>query len=336
MDPRKTRKVVRWSIVAAVPFLFIGCWSCMISMPGSSWSDPLPEITESQRALASTLRAHVEVLAGKIGERNLFLPSGLAKSVEYIESRFMEAGLRPARQEVDARQGRGFNVEAEIRGTRTPGEIVLVGAHYDSAPNCPGANDNGTGVAALLSLAAEFSKAPQPRTLRFVAFVNEEVPFFETPVMGSRATARACAERGDRVVAMLSLETIGCYSDQDGSQRYPFPVGLLYPSKGNFIAFVGNIGSRSLVRRAVSTFRAKARFPSEGAALPSWLPGVGWSDHAPFWREGYAAIMVTDTAPFRYAHYHEKTDTVDKIDFDRCARVVDGLRSVIQDLATDF
>jgi hypothetical protein len=145
--------------------------------------------------------------------------------------------------------------------------------------------------------------------------------------------ARGCKQRGDNIVAMLSLETIGCYLDEPGTQHYPGFFGFLYPSTGNFIGFVGNVGSRGLVRQVVRSFRANAQFPSEGGAIPGFVPGVGWSDHWAFWQEGYPAIMVTDTAPFRYRHYHEPTDTPDKIDYARMARVVGGLEAVVSELA---
>ena len=188
-------------------------------------------------------------------------------------------------------------------------------------------------MAALLALARRFAKCKPDRTLRFVAFVNEEPPYFQTAKMGSGVYARRCGQRREKIVAMLSLETIGYYSDARGSQKYPPPLGLLYPSTGNFIAFVGNVKSRDLVRRMVGTFRQHEKFPSEGAALPAATPGVGFSDQWSFWQEGYPAAMVTDTAMFRYPYYHEAEDTIDKVDFDRTARVVRGLEKVIGVLA---
>jgi Zn-dependent M28 family amino/carboxypeptidase len=134
---------------------------------------------------------------------------------------------------------------------------------------------------------------------------------------------------------MLSLETIGYYSDAPNSQQYPPPFNLYYPSTGNFIGFVGNEESSRLVEQVVRAFRQHAKFPSEGSAAPSDVPGVGWSDHWSFWQAGYPALMVTDTAPFRYPHYHLSSDTPDKLDYDRMARVVDGLQAVIGDLAGD-
>jgi Zn-dependent M28 family amino/carboxypeptidase len=247
-----------------------------------------------------------------------------------MESRLASTGGSVRRETFEVDGKRFHNLVLEFRGSN---EIVVVGAHYDSVVGCPGANDNGTGSAALLALAGLFAKSTPSRTLRFVAFPNEEPPHFQTMGMGSRQYAKGCKERGENIVAMVSLETLGWYSDQEGTQKYPAPLSLFYPSKGNFIAFVGNLSSGSLVRRAIGTFRDKAQFPSEGAALPGWLPGVGWSDHWSFWEEGYDAIMVTDTAAFRYPHYHLESDTPDKVDYDRFARVVWGLRPVIEDFA---
>jgi Zn-dependent M28 family amino/carboxypeptidase len=167
-----------------------------------------------------------------------------------------------------------------------------------------------------------------------VAFVNEEAPFSYSELMGSRVYARRAHARNEDIVAMFSLETIGYYSDTAGSQSYPFPFSLFYPDAGNFIGFVGNAMSRTLVRRVVASYRRQTHFPSEGIAAPEWVTGVAWSDHWSFWREGYPAVMVTDTAPFRYPYYHTAADTPDKIDYGRLARVVAGLASVISELAT--
>jgi hypothetical protein len=136
-----------------------------------------------------------------------------------------------------------------------------VGTHYDSVPGCPGANDNGTGVASLIELSRLLDRRDLPR-------------------------------------AMFSLETMGCFSNEEGSQHYPFPLQFFYPSRGNFIGFVGNLSSRRLVRRALASFRRHASIPAEGAAVPGWITGIGWSDHWGFWQQGYPAVMVTDTAFF--------------------------------------
>jgi Zn-dependent M28 family amino/carboxypeptidase len=224
----------------------------------------------------------------------------------------------------------------ELRGTRLPEEVVVIGAHYDTVPGSPGANDNGTGVAALLALARAFPPGTAlARTLRLVAFVNEEAPFAHTPDMGSFVYARACRERGDQIVAMLSLETMGCFSDEEGSQRYPTSLRRLYPRTGSFIAFVGDAASKPLVQRVVGSFRSHARFPSEGAALPRIVRDAGRSDHWSFWQHGYRALMVTDTANFRYRHYHTAEDLPAEVDHARLARVVSGLGAVVRDLLAE-
>ncbi|HVE42206.1 MAG TPA: M28 family peptidase [Planctomycetota bacterium] len=332
MSPKR-RRILRWSVAAAI-LLGLPLWlySCMIPMPGKSHKGPLPALTPGQRALADALRRDVVELAEKIGERNVVHYVELKRAADYVEAELRVAG--PVVRQTYTAGGRPCdNLEVEIRGASAPGEIVVVGAHYDSVLNCPGANDNASGTAGLLALARSLAKSAPARTLRFVAFVNEEPPHFRSDEMGSRVYARRCRERGDNVVAMLSLETIGCFTDVPGTQNYPPPLGLFYPSQGNFIAFVGNVSSRALVRRCVKTFRAEAAFPSEGAALPSFLPGVGWSDHESFWENGYEALMVTDTAPFRFSHYHRRSDTADTIDFERCARVVTGVERVVRELA---
>jgi hypothetical protein len=311
----------------------VWCWIAMIRMPGKSFDGPLPPLSQRQSELASELHRDVDMLAGIIGRRSVFYPKGLNNAVEFIDSSLSTAGFRVQRQEYEVLGVTCANLEVELRGASSSEEIVVIGAHYDSVDDSPAANDNGSGVAATLALARRFANAQQDRTLRFVFFVNEEPPFFQTSDMGSLVYATRCRERNENIVAMLSLETIGYYSDTSGSQTYPVkPVGWLYPNTGDFIGFVGNYASRHLVRNAIGSFREHAKFPSEGAALPGWITGVGWSDHWSFWQQGYPAIMITDTAPFRYPFYHSIDDTPDKLDYQRMARVVDGLANVISEL----
>ena len=306
----------------------------MIRMPGKSYRGPLPAADEGLVTLTEEVRRDTAKLAVEIGERNVSRrPEQLTQAADYIETEFAAAGYEVSRQEYQVLGQTCANLQAELRGTTRPDEIVVVGAHYDTVLGTPGANDNTTGVAAVLALARIFSGVSTGRTLRFVAFVNEEPPHFQTDAMGSRVYARRCRQQAENVVAMLSLETIGYYSDVSGSQHYPPPIGLFYPSEGNFIGIVGNVASRDLVRRVVGLFRQHEKFPSQGGALPEGLPGVGFSDHWSFWQEGYPAVMVTDTAMFRYPYYHDPEDTVDKIDFERVARVVRGLREVVRVLA---
>ena len=263
------------------------------------------------------LRDAVEMLAGTIGERNVTRPRAYAAAADFIERSLPNA----SRQIFES----GVNIECEVAGNN---EIVVIGAHYDSVIGSPGADDNATGVAAIIELATRFRKTK--RTMRFVAFANEEPPHFGTPAMGSLRYAQRCKEREENVVAMLSLESIGYFSDQPKSQTYPAMLELLYPSTGNFVAFVSNLKSASVTRRCRRAFK---NFPSEIGTLPEIVPGVGWSDQWAFWQCGYKALMVTDTAPFRNPHYHSAHDTPETIDYARLARVVDGLAGVIGELA---
>jgi len=330
----KVRRIVGSILrIALALVVIIGLvWVFEIRMPGRNIPSAAA-LNPDEVALRAELVTDVQKLAGEIGERNMSRYPQLLAAADFIEASLAGAGLTPRRVSYELRGRACHNIEVEIRGTSP--EVFVIGAHYDSVFGCPGANDNGSGVAALLALARRFAGKPARQTLRFVAFVNEEPPYFQTEEMGSFVYAKRCKERGDRIAGMISLETIGYFSDAPGSQKYSLPgLGFFYPSKGNFIGFAANTGSRSLLRATVAAFRKAGRIPCEGAALPAAIPGIGWSDQWSFWQCGYPAIMVTDTAPFRYPHYHEPTDTPDKLDYDRFALVVSGMEKVIAELAT--
>jgi Zn-dependent M28 family amino/carboxypeptidase len=273
----------------------------------------------------------VWALSQDIGERNLDRPEALEHAARYVERTLREAGYGPVPQPYQVAGQTVRNIEAVLPG-ETP-ESVLVGAHYDTAWGTPGANDNATGVAALLEIARNLAGRRFPRTVRFVAFVNEEPPYFQTPAMGSRVYAQRARERREPIAAMFSLETIGYYADEPGSQRYPFPLQFFYPDKGNFLAFVGNLASRALVAEAAAHFRRATDFPVERAVLPAWFPAVDLSDHGSFWEQGFPAVLVTDTAMFRYPWYHSPGDTPDRLHFSRLAAVVSGLTAVVAGIA---
>ena len=197
---------------------------------------------------ADRISEDIDVLAGTIGERNMWRLAALQRGAAYITERLESAGFTLAVQEYPVEGEQVQNIEAALAGLTETAPSVIIGAHYDTVIGCPGANDNATGVAAMLELARRFAGQPHRRTVRFVAFVNEEPPFFQTAAMGSLVYAREAKRRGDRIVAMLSLETIGYYSDRPNSQQYPVaPLALFYPNTGNFIAFVSNIGSARLL-----------------------------------------------------------------------------------------
>ncbi len=316
--------------------------------------------------LAERLRGHVEVLAVEIGQRSYLAPEGLDRAADYIEGRFRSYEAAPTSTVLlqsyrmpelpDERLHRCTPVECptgqpvppvseiefrnlalEIRGTKRPDEVLVIGAHYDSdgceSGGCnPGADDNASGTAALLELAREFHANPRERTVRLVAFTNEEEPFFHTQAMGSLVFASRDDRPDEMVVGMLSLETIGYYSDEPGSQDVPWIMSAFFdmPTVGNFITFVGDWDSEDFVRASLSAFRRTVSFPSEGLVTYGWVEGVDWSDHWSYWQQGVPAVMITDTAPNRNRCYHKPCDTADTLDYDRMAHVVTGLMGVVE------
>ena len=274
--------------------------------------------------LEERLKKHVMVLADEIGPRNIFVPDKLNAVAAYIRRFWGKAGYEVKSQAVRAQNIVSHNLAIEIPGKSKPDEIVVVGSHYDTVSWSPGANDNGSAVAALLELSRLFSTKATSRTVRFVAFTNEEPPFFKTRSMGSLVYAKECREKNENIIAMICLETIGYYSDKRKTQKYPFPLSLFYPDKGNFIAVVGNLRSKPLVKSFARNFMEESDFPVECAATFGFITGIDWSDHWSFWHCGYPAIMITDTALFRYPYYHSSQDTPDKIDYHSLARVTYG------------
>jgi hypothetical protein len=312
----------------------------MTALPGRNYAGPRIVQGAAAEQMRDELRRHVQRLAADIGERNIHTPRARRAAADYIHAEFAVAATAnpAARLNREGYSVHGFkceNVVLEYPGSVRPEQILIVGAHYDTVPGCAGANDNTTGIAAMLVLAQRLASPPAGLTLRFVAFDTEEPPHFHTAQMGSHVHARGCRQRAEQLIGMISLETIGCFSDAPGSQQYPAPFSLLYPSTGNFIALVSNLSSRSFLHRVARSFRRHARIPSQGAAVPSAVTGVDWSDHWSFWQFGYPAIMLTDTAPFRYPHYHEAEDTPDKLDFDGLTLVVEALVPTLRELTSD-
>lgn len=287
----------------------------------------IPELALEQR-----LRDHVEALSDSIGERNVWRPAALRAAAAYIRGAFTAAGCAVQAQAYEAQGVRCENLEVTLGGAE-PARIVIVGAHYDTVAGSPGADDNASGVAGLIEIARALRPMSLGCTVKLVAFVNEEPPFFFSGEMGSLVYARAARRRGDDIRLMLSLEMLGCYSDAPGSQGYPPLLRWFYPDRGNFIAFVSNLRSRRALQAVVQAFRSVSDFPAERLASPAIVPGVAWSDQLSFWRAGYAAVMVTDTAFYRNDHYHRASDTPETLDYRSMARVVDGLAQAVGVLA---
>jgi Peptidase family M28 len=308
-------------------------WYCL-GMPGRSYDGRLPQTTQEEDDLAARLKRHVvEVATAPHNTRHY---DNLEKAARYIEDVLASEDYRVVPQPYDVTEWavRNLEVAIEPRENAPPTKTIVIGAHYDSYLDAPGANDNGSGVAALLEL-ARLLKDLRPRRTRLLLafFVNEEPPYFQTDDMGSLRYAQMLAERKEPVSAMISLETIGYFSDAPGSQQYPRPFGAVFSDRGNFVAFVGMPGSRSLVAEVIKSFRAHTDFPSIGGVAPDFIPGVSWSDHGSFAEYGFQAMMITDTAVFRYPHYHSPTDTPDRLDYERLARVTKGVERVVREMA---
>ena len=322
-------------VVLALAAAGYGALHYMTAVPGKPHRGPLPPLTPEEAALAASLKRHIATIAAC--EHNVAHYDELEKVARYIEAALTSLGYAVGRQEfsADGKPVRNIDVTVEPARENADPEVIVVGAHYDSAPGSPGANDNASGAAAVIELARLLRDldGSAGKRIRLALFVNEEPPYFRTEAMGSLNYARALAQRNERVVAMYSLETIGFYSSEPGSQVYPAPFGLIFPDRGDFVAFVGLLGSRALVRETMRSFRAHTGFPTIGGVAPGFVPGIGWSDHWAFAERGFQAVMITDTAPFRYPHYHRPSDTPDKVDAESLARVVKGIERVIRDLS---
>ncbi|OQX78855.1 MAG: hypothetical protein B6D56_08180 [Candidatus Omnitrophica bacterium 4484_70.1] len=283
--------------------------------------------------LEENLYRHVYKLAGKIGDRNIFNNDKLEEGAEYIKEQFLSFGYNVKFQDYNVGNKQVKNIIVNKRGERQPQEVIVVGAHYDTCFN-PGGDNNGSGIAGLLELARFLSCKQVERSIKFVAFVNEEPPFFKTESMGSRVFVRQAKANKESIKGAIILEMIGYYTDQPYSQHYPPFYSMFYPDRGNFIAVVGNFHSRGLVKKIVSIFRSYTDFPIKAVAGFSFL-GIDFSDHWSFWKEKYQAVMVTDTGFYRNPHYHRGTDTYDTLDYRRMAEVVKGLGRVLMKLARE-
>lgn len=281
--------------------------------------------------LAGALQQHVYKLAHQIGNRSVFEYEQLNAAREYIVCAFRSFGYDVAFQEYRVLGKTVENIIATKIGKEKPQEMIVVGAHYDTCFN-PGADDNASAIAGLLELARYTSQRKTNKTIKFVAFVNEEPPFFKTEDMGSRVYAREAKKGKEDIKAVLILEMIGYYSDRPHSQRYPLFLGPFYPNKGNFIAVVGNFRSRRLVKKIISCFKRYTRFPIESVVDFGFVSGADFSDHWSFWKEGYPAVMITDTAFYRNPHYHSNSDTYEKLDYEGMAEVARGFISVLMEL----
>lgn len=295
--------------------LSVGMWMC----PAVAASD---QLEGKEMMLRENLQRHVEHLTVRIGERNLWKGDSLGRAAEYIEGAFRLYGYAVERQRYTTHGRSCSNLVAETAGE---GSRIIIGAHYDSVPGSPGADDNASGVAGLLELARLFGGKPGRRKIGFVAFANEEPPFYGSGDMGSMVFASSLKTKGAPVEFMISLEMIGYFS-KEKIQRYPLPgMGLFYPATADFVGIVGNFRSLRCVTALKRGFRKHSAVKVQAMVAPESVGGISFSDNFSFWRHGYRAVMVTDSAFFRNRHYHRETDTMETLDFTSMAEVVKGL-----------
>ena len=324
-------------VIASIVLTLLGAIALAVHysivIPRQPFVGPLPELTDVEHCMAARLATHVRAVASR--PHNIDHYPALEAAARYIETTLTGIGYVPTAQRYVVAGREVRNIEVVIAGPdagpHTP--TIVVGAHYDSPDDSPGANDNGTGVAALIEIARGLRGLdPRAHRLRLVFFVNEEHPYGKTPDMGSWRHARSLEDAGERVRGMIALETLGYFSDAPGSQQFPFPFGYVYPHVGNFVAFVGLPGSRRFLHQAIGAFRRETSFPSIGGVAPGFLEGIDLSDHWAYHQFAIPALMITDTAPFRNPYYHQRHDLPDTVDYESLARITGGLERMVRAL----
>ncbi|MEM8944931.1 MAG: M28 family peptidase [Planctomycetota bacterium] len=275
-------------------------------------------------------------LASLIGPRHLGRPKTIAATLGYLRAQWAEIGYAVSEETYDAIGEEATNLIVETPGERRANEIVLLGAHYDTCGDTPGADDNASAVAVLLEVSRLLFNHAGGRTARYVAFACEEPPYFNCDAMGSQHNAREARRRGDDIKAMLCLEMVGYFRDEVGSQQLPSSlprfVRPLFPRRGNFLAAVGNLRSMHLLWPFRRGFKREARLPLFSISLPEIIGEIRLSDNSSYWDQGYPALMLTDTSFLRNPNYHMPTDTPDTLDYVRMTEVAIGVAGAMKRL----
>jgi Zn-dependent M28 family amino/carboxypeptidase len=348
------------AVLGIAIMLVIGTW-LVLTQPIAARSRPEGVPPRMPTVDATRLQSHVRTLSERFHPRDWRHPQNLDRVAAYIGEEFRRAGGR-ASEQVYSVQGREYrNVIARF-GPES-GERIVVGAHYDTAGEQPGADDNASAVAGLIELAHLLGRAGRaedaawpgkaalteptavagrtappvgaeyaaPRlAVELVAYTLEEPPFFGTLQMGSAVHARALRDQSVPVRVMICLEMIGYFRDEPGSQSYPLSLlKLFYPARGDYIAVVGKLGEGGVVRRVKAAMRVASPLPVRSINAPAIVPGLDFSDHLNYWNAGYKAVMITDTAFYRNRHYHDIGDTWDTLDYERMAMVVQGVYAAV-------
>lgn len=293
-----------------------------------------------RRPLAEAdLRAYVRTLAGAIGPRHAGAPETLSSASKYFRSTLGPAnlGFTVSRHEYEAEGQTFYNLVLDLPGAPGPraGEIVLVTAAYDTTPQSPGANGHASGVAALMSLAQSFTGSRSARTLRFVALVNEAPPWAGTAASGSAAYAASLKIRQDNVVAVVSLEGLGSYSDTPGSQKSPPGPRVPFPGTGNFLAVIANAAAAPSLPRLAAEFTTATKLPLETETASSLPALLGGATARSFDAAGWPVLRISDTGDLRNPEWQTAGDTPDKLDYPRFLEAVKGIEALLRSLAND-
>jgi hypothetical protein len=327
MQSRKLKKALFSLVILFIAFLFLSYWY-MMKCEGNWRGDPLEkkmkmEFIEIKKGMESDIE-YLQILGPRNSENDASYKQ-LRKCEEWIRQRWESQGFTVKKHTFSV-EGKDYsNLEIEIKGRTLPSEIIIISAQYDTLPDSPGANNNGSGMAILFAVSNLLRNYNPDRTIRLIEFVNEEDPFFGSEKMGSYQYAKKCRQKGEDIRVMLSLDALGIYKNETGSQKLPFPFSMFYPDRGNFLAFIGNLNSRKYMKEATRGFKKGSSFPIEAGVVPKWVEGAGWSDHLSFWKFGYPGIMVTDTGGFRSPSHTTKEDTMEKLNFEAMSRIVIGM-----------
>jgi hypothetical protein len=295
-----------------------------------------PTFTENSRSdltlESSRLKTHVLKLSKDYFPRSYINTSNLDRCADYIRAHFKKAGADTSMQEFMV-LGKKYQNVIGFFGEKT-GERIVIGAHYDARINTPGADDNASGISGLIELAYLVGNEKLNSGIEFVAYTLEEPPFFGTEDMGSAHHARLLHDRKVKVKCLLALEMIGYFSDLPGSQSYPVPaLRIFYPSKGNFIAIVGRLDQRKIVKKIKGLMKGATDLPVYSVNAPLVVPGIDFSDHRNYWQYGYDAVMITDTAFYRNREYHEPGDSAERLNYELMGKAVIQVFETIKGLA---
>lgn len=298
---------------------------CLYSLTNPVFSYPDP-LNYTIAADSIKLKEHVNKLTHTSKPRNNNNIEALNEAADYISAQLKEYGYEVEEQKFKVGNKEYKNLIC-FYGPKDA-ERLIVGAHYDVCDNQPGADDNASGVAGLLELARllQLNKPELRYRIDLVAYTLEEPPNFKTKNMGSAIHAKYLHDNKIKVKAMICLEMIGYFSEKPKSQQYP--VGLLklfYPNTANYIAVVGKTGQGSTVRKIKRNMKPNMNLDVRSINAPKFIPGIDFSDHLNYWKYGYLAVMITNTAFYRNKNYHELTDTPETLNYSKMAEVVKGV-----------